>query len=202
LKLYSEGFYTAVHKETPPICTFAEKQMVTIHGLQFKPFIREETILRRVEELGIAINHSYQGKELLLLGILNGSFVFMADLMRSLNRPTEIAFVKIASYSGMESTGKVVLSDIDGLSLEGKHILIVEDIIDSGLTMNRFLEWLRSQRPASIAITALFNKPAAHQTPIHIDWKGFDIPNDFVIGYGLDYNGLGRHLRDLYALDN
>ncbi len=176
--------------------------MVTIHGLNFKPFIDEITIQTRINELGSVIREHYQDKEVVLLGILNGSFVFMADLMRALELNCEVAFVKVNSYSGLQSTGRVVISDYQGINFERKHILIVEDIIDSGLTMQQFIIWLKEQQPASIALTALFNKPEAHQSPIHIDWIGFDIPNDFVIGYGLDYNGLGRHLRGLYVLDN
>lgn len=174
---------------------------VTVHGKTFKPFLTEEAITARVRELSARLSADYAGLCPLFLGVLNGSFVFAADLFRHLTVEAEISFVKLASYKGTSSTGSVVTAIGLEESLHGRHIVVVEDIIDTGRTMHHFLHELERHGPASVKIATFLSKPEALQVPdIKADYVGFEIPKAFVLGYGLDYDGLGRNLPALYTL--
>ncbi len=166
----------------------------------FKPYISQERIAKRVEELGAQISRDYKNQSPFFLGILNGAFIFAADLMKAITIDCEISFVKLASYSGTSSTGNLI--ELIGLEqdLRNKQVIIIEDIVDSGNTLTRFLPVLQSHQPTDIKICSLLFKPQALKHPITIDYLGFEIPNDFIVGYGLDYDGFGRNLRDIYQI--
>ena len=174
--------------------------MISVHGRQFRLYISRAEIDSRVQALGARISEDYAGKRPLLLAILNGSFVFAADLFRALRIEAEISFIKIASYEGTSSTGNIVKTIGLVEPVKGRDVLILEDIIDTGRTLYSFLPELALQEPASVKIVTLLSKPEALQHDLLADYVGFEIPNDFVIGYGLDYDGLGRNLPELYTL--
>lgn len=155
----------------------------------------EETIRRRIVELGQAIDDEYGGKDLLLVSVLKGSVVFMADLMRAISIPHEIDFMATSSYGSDTSSSGVVriLKDLN-VSIEGRNVIVVEDIIDSGNTLGYLLRILQERRPASLRILTLLDKPERREVPIAVDWIGFSIPNEFVVGYGLDYAEVYRNL--------
>ena len=146
------------------------------------------------------ISKDMEGKVPLFLGVLNGAFIFAADLMRELTIPSEISFVKLASYQGTTSTGKI--NEVLGINedLSGRTVIIVEDIVESGLTMKRMIESLGTRNPASVHICTLFLKPDKLKEDLDIDYVAFRIPDDFIIGYGLDYDHLGRELREIYTI--
>lgn len=173
---------------------------ITAHDLTFEPFISEAEIAAKVEALGSQIRQQYEGKHPLFIGVLNGAFVFAADLVRAAGIECEVAFVRLASYEGTASSGKV--STVIGLDFEVKnrHVIVVEDIVDSGRTLHHFIAELQKLQPASVALAALLYKPAALQFPVKIDYLGFEIPDKFVVGYGLDYNGRCRNLPSIYQL--
>ena len=174
--------------------------IVQIKDKRFKTFISEDEIQQRVKAVADRINHDMEGKKPLLLAVLNGSFVFAADLMRSVSIPCEISFVRMSSYSGTQSTGKV--KELLGLKedIEGRTVVVVEDIIDSGLTMKELLETLKAKHPAELHVASLLVKPNNLKVDLDISYRCFDIPNDFIVGYGLDYDGEGRNLRDIYVV--
>ena len=178
------------------------KNTITAHDLTFEPFISEAEIVAKVEALGSQIRQQYEGKRPLFVGVLNGAFVFAADLVRATGIECEVAFVRLASYEGTASSGQV--TTVLGLDFEVKnrHIIVVEDIMDSGRTLHHFIAELQKLQPASVALAALLFKPEALQFPVKIDYLGFEIPNKFVVGYGLDYNGLCRNLPSIYQLKN
>nr|WP_326838575.1 hypoxanthine phosphoribosyltransferase [Litorilinea aerophila] len=157
--------------------------------------VDEQTLQQRVCELGQRISDAYRGQDLLLVSVLKGSIVFMADLIRAIDIPHEIDFMATSSYgAGTQSSGVVrILKDLNH-PIEGRNILIVEDIIDSGNTLDYLVRILRERRPASLRIVTLLDKPDRREVDIHVDWIGFSIPNDFVVGYGLDYNEVFRNL--------
>ena len=173
---------------------------VTIIDKTFETSIAEADILRRVGELGRQISEDYAGKRPLLLGVLNGAFIFAADLMRRITIPCEISFVKLASYQGTTSTGQI--KEVMGINedLTDRHVIIVEDIVDTGRTMRRMIEQLGTRHPASISVCTLFVKPDKLEAPLDIRYAAFQIPNDFIVGYGLDYDQQGRGLRDICTL--
>ena len=175
-------------------------KIITVHDKQFKPYIAFERIRARVREIAIEISRKHEHDNPLFLGILNGSFIFAADLFREISVPAEISFVKLASYSGIRSTGNV--TTLIGLEegLANRHIIIVEDIVDTGTTLHNFLGNLETYDPASISIATLLLKPNALKHPLNIGYAGFEVPNDFLIGYGLDYDGQGRNLKDIYTI--
>ncbi len=173
---------------------------VFIHNKVFVPFISAEAIGQRIAEIGAKINENYAGKSPLLIGILNGSFIFAADLFRELTIDAEISFVKLASYAGTATTGQVVTAIGLKENIEGRHVIIVEDIIDTGKTLSSFLPELHKMRPASVKIATLLTKPDALKYPVAADYCAFEIENKFVVGYGLDYDGLGRNLPALFIL--
>ncbi|MDD6952468.1 MAG: hypoxanthine phosphoribosyltransferase [Prevotella sp.] len=166
----------------------------------FKTFIPESEIQKRVAAVAEKINHDMAGKNPLLLAVLNGSFIFAADLIRYLTIPCEISFVKLASYQSTTSTGKI--KEIIGINenLENRDVIIVEDIVDTGNTMKRMLETLGTRNPRSLHICTLLVKPGKLQVPLNIEYCAMEIPNDFIVGYGLDYDQQGRNLRDIYTV--
>lgn len=175
-------------------------QEVQLHDLTFVPYIPEERILATIRELAAAIDRDYADDPPLVLAILNGAFVFAADLMRSCAQEYEIAFTRVASYSGTASTGAVEIVVPLRENVSGRRILVVEDIVDSGRTLHFLESYLHDLGATQVDIAALFVKPDAVQFELPITYRGFDIPNDFVVGYGMDYNGLGRGLTGLWTL--
>lgn len=167
---------------------------------EFAPYISAQQILHRVEELARQINQDYLGKAPFFLGILNGSFMFAADLYRQIQLPATISFIKLASYKGTSSTGTVITAIGLEEDLQDKDIIIVEDIVDTGKTMSQFIPTLLAGRPASVKICTLLQKPEALQHSIEVDYVGFSIPDRFVVGYGLDYDGHGRNLQEIYQV--
>ena len=166
----------------------------------FEVSIPEAEIKERVKAVAQQLSHDMEGKNPLLLAVLNGSFIFAADLMREMTIPCEISFVKLASYQGTTSTGKI--HEVLGINedLTDRHVVIVEDIIDTGLTMKRMVESLGTRNPASVHICALLVKPDKLQVDLDIEYTAMKIPNDFIVGYGLDYDQHGRELKDIYTL--
>ena len=175
---------------------------IRIKDKSFTTFITEDKILKEVSRVADEINRDLEGTEPLFLSVLNGSFMFTADLMKRISLPCEISFVKLASYEGTSSTGKV--KELVGLNenIEGRTVVIVEDIIDTGFTMQRLVETLRSKNPKDIRIATLLVKPDKLQVKLDIDYVAMNIPNDFIVGYGLDYDGKGRNYRDIYTVVN
>lgn len=171
-----------------------------VHDKKFEVYLSAETIEQRVNEIAGAINSDYEGKRPLFIAILNGSFMFASDLFKRLTIEAELCFIKLASYKGMKSSGKVVTSIGLEEDLFGKDVIIVEDIVDTGKTLHNFLPKLMHQQPRSLRIAALLHKSEATSYPLKIDYIGFDIPDKFVVGYGLDYDGLGRNLREIYQV--
>ena len=171
--------------------------MLTINDKTFIPFISAEAIQTRIQELAEQVNQDYADKKPLLVVVLNGAFLFAADLMKNLTIPCEITFIRVASYTATESTGQV--KQILGLneSIADRNLIVVEDIVDTGLTICEVCEQLRAQGPASVAVAALLFKPAALTKQVELSYVGFEIENRFVVGYGLDYDGLGRNTKDI-----
>jgi len=173
---------------------------IKVHDKTFTPYITAAQIQQRVKELGAQIDKDYAGKKPIFISILNGSFIFAADLFRCITVETEISFIKLASYKGTSSTGHVVTAIGMEERLEGRHVIILEDIVDTGKTLSAFIPEIMQRHPASLKIATFLTKPEALQYDIHPDYVGFEIPNNFVVGYGLDYDGLGRNLPELYTL--
>ena len=174
--------------------------IVKIKDKTFRTSIPESEIKARVKAVAQQISKDMEGKTPLLLGVLNGSFIFAADLMREMTIPCEISFVKLASYQGTTSTGKI--KEVVGINenLSGRDVIIVEDIVESGQTMKQMVESLGTRNPASVHICTLFFKPEKLQEELTLDYVAFRIPDDFIVGYGLDYDGLGRELKDIYTI--
>ncbi len=169
-----------------------------ILDLEFKPYIDRSEILLQVRKISESINRDYKDKDPLFLSILNGSFIFAADLMREINIPSQISFIKLSSYSQVASTGKV--KKLIGLNeiVFNRNLIIIEDIIDSGLTLQHVRAALEDLGSASVEIATLFLKPESFHKGFDIKYVGFSIPNNFIVGYGLDYEGYGRNLPDVY----
>ena len=174
---------------------------VVIHGHTFKPKISSSEIQNAVAEVAKQINKDLKGKKPLFLAVLNGSFMFAADLMKKVNIECEISFVKVASYEGTSSTGKI--KQLIGLNeeIKGRTVVVIEDIVDTGNTIENVWEQLKSLGVADIKICTLLFKPNAYSKTVPIEYAAIVIPNDFIVGYGLDYKGLGRNLEDIYVLD-
>lgn len=174
--------------------------MIQLHDLKFTPFISEAEINTAIEELAQKINAEYKDEKPVFLGILNGAFLFAAELIRRFEGDCEVSFVKLSSYEGTDSTGKV--DSLLGLtqSLTGRTVIVIEDIVDTGNTLESIDAILRAEKVKQYKIATLFYKPEAYKKPLHIDYIGMEIPNDFIVGYGLDYNGLGRNLTQVYKL--
>jgi len=171
-----------------------------VHDKEFTPYITSSQIEEQVSRVAHEINKDYNGKKPLFIAILNGAFIFAADLFKKVNVEAEICFIKLASYKGVKSTGKVITAIGLDTEIYGRDVIIVEDIVDTGKTLSQFLPQLEHQHPASLKIASLLHKPAAMVYPIKIDYLGFTIPNKFVLGYGLDYDGLGRNIKEIYQL--
>ena len=174
---------------------------IKVHDKYFVPYLNEETVIGKIQQLGAAISSDYAGKRPLFIAILNGAFMFASDLFKHLSIDAEICFIKLASYKGTKSTGQVLTAIGLDMDIKDRHIIIVEDIIDTGKTMHQFLPQIYNQQPASVRIAALLHKPEATAYPVQIDYYGFQIPNKFVVGYGLDYDGLGRNNGAIFQLD-
>jgi len=166
----------------------------------FVPYISEEKILSRIKELGEELRSDYGHDNVLFLSVLNGSFMFTSDVMKQIDGDVELSFIKLASYEGTSTTGKV--HELIGLNqnIEGRHIVIIEDIVDTGLTVDRVITMLKMQNPMSIEVCTLLYKPDAFKGDSTPKYFGFKIPNKFVVGYGLDYDQLGRNLKEIYQL--
>jgi len=175
-------------------------KMIAIKDLFFEPYLEEEVILDRIKVLANSINHDYKTKKPILIAVLNGSFMFMSDICKEITIDMTVSFIKVASYSGLRSDGKV--RDLIGLdeSLEGRDVLIVEDIVDTGNSMAHLIKVIRDKQPKSVEVVSLLLKPDALKEPIGIKYTGFEIPDLFVVGYGLDYDGQGRNLRNIYQI--
>jgi hypoxanthine phosphoribosyltransferase len=174
--------------------------LIQVHDKSVDIYLSEETILQRVKEMAANINKDYAGKRPLFIAILTGSFMFASDLFKQLSIEAELCFIKLASYKGMKSSGNVVTSIGLEDDLFGKEVIIVEDIVDTGKTLHKFLPKLVHQQPKSMRIATLLHKSEATEYPLQLDYVGFDIPNKFVVGYGLDYDGLGRNLKEIYQV--
>lgn len=173
---------------------------IKVHDKEFISYITSQEIEEQVARVAAEINRDYKGKKPLFIAILNGAFIFAADLFKYITIEAEICFIKLASYKGVKSTGKVITAIGLDVDLYHREVIIVEDIVDTGKTLAQFLPQLKHHHPASLKIAALLYKPDAMIHPIKIDYLGFTIPNKFVIGYGLDYDGLGRNIKEIYQL--
>jgi hypoxanthine phosphoribosyltransferase len=170
---------------------------ITVHDKKFQPYIEAAAISARIKALAKAINADYAGKQPFFIAILNGAFMFASDLFKEINIDAEICFIKLASYKGTKSTGNVITAIGLDESVNGRHVIIIED---TGYTLSQFLSQLYEQHPASLKIAALLTKPDALINPLTVDYIGFSVPNKFLLGFGLDYDGLGRNLPEIYQL--
>ncbi len=167
---------------------------------EFEPYLTKAELDQAIERMAADIDHDYTGKKPLFIAILNGSFVFAADLFRKISIDAEICFIKLASYKGTKSSGQVITAIGLDIDIHDRHVIILEDIIDTGRTMNEFMPQLLHQQPASLELAVLLHKPEATVYPINIKYLGFSIPDKFVVGYGLDYDGYGRNIPELLRL--
>ncbi|UJH89771.1 hypoxanthine phosphoribosyltransferase [Antarcticibacterium sp. 1MA-6-2] len=174
--------------------------MIQLHDLEFTPFISEEEILHSISKISEEINREYEGKILVFLGILNGAFLVASEIIKRFPADCEVNFVKLGSYEGTSTTGNV--STLLGLTqnLKGREVVIIEDIVDTGNTLAAIDKILMDMEVSGYKIATLFLKPHAYKKSYPIDFVGMEIPNDFIVGYGLDYNGLGRNLTQVYKL--
>ena len=175
-------------------------ELIKVHDKEFKPYISADKITAEVKRVASEINKDYTGKKPLFIAILNGSFMFAADLFKEINIEAEICFIKLASYKGIKSSGQVITAIGLDVDLVGREIIVIEDIVDTGNTLSKFLPQIYHHHPASLKIAALLHKPEAMVHPIKIDYLGFSVPNKFLLGYGLDYDGLGRNIKEIYQL--
>jgi hypoxanthine phosphoribosyltransferase len=166
----------------------------------FTPYLSASDLQQAVLRMAAQINKDYEGKKPLFIAILNGSFMFAADLFKEITIPSEISFIKLASYKGTKSTGSVITAIGLEAEIYDRDVIIIEDIIDTGKTLSEFLPQLLHQQAKSLKVCSLLHKKEATRYPVHIDYLGFVIPDLFVVGYGLDYNGYGRNLREIYQL--
>lgn len=173
---------------------------IKVHDKSFSTFLSESAINEQVKRIAQEINTDYKGKTPLFIAILNGSFMFASDLFKELEIEAQVCFIKLASYQGVKSTGNVVTSIGLDVSLKDRDVVVIEDIVDTGKTLHDFLPQIMDQNPASLKIATLLHKPEALKYPLTIDYVGFSIPNKFVVGFGLDYDGLGRNLREIFQL--
>lgn len=173
---------------------------IKVKDLNFEPFISEPLIQARIVELANKLTVDYHDKNPLFVAVLNGCFMFTSDLMKAFLAPCQLTFVKLTSYQGMESTG--IVKSLIGLQddIKGRHIVLIEDIIDTGYTIKNIIDEIKLKEPASVKVLSLLLKPTALKIPLEPDYVGFEIENKFVVGYGLDYDGYGRNLNQLYIL--
>ena len=177
------------------------QDIIQLHDRKFRIMIPAEKIDEAVTAVAERINRDYADKETpLFVGVLNGSFMFMSDLIKKIEFQNELSFVKLASYEGTSSTGQVKsLLGLNG-SIEGRHVIVVEDIVDTGESIEHMLRDLEARRPASVAVCTLFFKPASYRKSYPIQYRAMEIGNEFIMGYGLDYDQLGRSLKDIYVV--
>ncbi|MEE8437763.1 MAG: hypoxanthine phosphoribosyltransferase, partial [Candidatus Neomarinimicrobiota bacterium] len=180
---------------------FSGRNKLTMGKIKLIPFISAEKIRRRVAEIAAEISERFKNENPILIGILNGSFIFAADLVREIDSDCEIDFIKISSYSGNQSKGTVRLIKDISADITGRHVIIVEDIIDSGLTINFIRDRMLDASPLSVSLVSLLIKPDIAKVEFPIDWIGFEIPPEFVVGYGLDYDQKYRNLKGLYRIE-
>ncbi|MGI4751940.1 MAG: hypoxanthine phosphoribosyltransferase [Janthinobacterium lividum] len=176
-------------------------ETVTVADKTFKIMISAETIAERINVLGEQIKQDFTDKKPVLIGILNGCFLFMADLVKQIEIPCEIAFMKVSSYHGGMESQRIIMEDYDlKMDVLGRHLIIIEDIVDTGTTMRFIVDKLNARNPASITIATLLYKPDAVEQQLDLKYVAFEIENKFVVGYGLDYKGLGRNLNEIYQV--
>ncbi len=182
--------------------TFYEPETVVCNGALFRLYISKEQLDKRIEELAEQINRDYEDKKPIFIGILNGAFIFLADLMRHVTIPCEVDFFKLSSYGDEKvSSGHVTeLKDLDA-DVEGRHIILIEDIVDTGLSMRYMVGRIKAKKPASVSVVTLLHKPDATKHYVNVDYVGFQIPTLFVLGYGMDYAQEGRNLAQIYVID-
>jgi hypoxanthine phosphoribosyltransferase len=173
---------------------------VKIKDKEFQLFLTQEAIEKAIDEVARKLNNDLDGKDPLFICVLNGSFIYASELMKRVTIPCEVSFVKVSSYKGVTSTGK--LKEIYGLEedIKDRTVVIVEDIVDTGYTMSLILEQLSCDEPKEILVSTLLLKPDALKQPVQVDYVALEIPNDFIVGYGLDYDGYGRNLPDIYKI--
>ncbi|WP_139924218.1 hypoxanthine phosphoribosyltransferase [Hymenobacter sp. DG01] len=171
---------------------------ISLHNKQFEPYLSATQLAEAVQAVAARLNQDYAGQTPLFVAVLNGSFMFVADLLKHITLDCEVSFIKVASYQGTSSTGEV--KELLGLTedLQGRPVIILEDIVDTGHTMRMLLDTLAEKQPASLEVATLFLKPECLQHELSIRYVGLSIPNDFIVGYGLDYDGLGRNYPDVY----
>ena len=176
-----------------------EAPIITLHDKQFKPYLSAPQLAAATRAVAERINQDYAGRCPLFVAVLSGSFMFAADLLKHVTVDCEIAFIRVASYEGTQSTGSI--KELLGLheDVRGRDVIILEDIVDTGHTMQALLAQLKEKQPASLEIATLFFKPASLRHELSLRYVGLEIPNDFIVGYGLDYDGLGRNLPDVYV---
>src|ERR1035437_70156 len=175
-------------------------QLIKVHDKEFKPYLTAAQIEEQVKRIASEINRDYLNKRPLCIAILNGVFMFASDLFKELSIEAEICFIKLASYKGAKSSGQVMTAIGLNADIFGRDVIIIEDIVDTGNTLFNFLPQVMHQHPASLKIAALLHKPEASLHPVKIDYLGFTVPDKFLLGYGLDYNGLGRNIKEIYQL--
>jgi hypoxanthine phosphoribosyltransferase len=176
------------------------KKAIQVLDKEFEVFIESQTISKIVDNLADKMNSDLKGKDVIFLGILNGSFMFASDLYKKIKLPSQISFLKLASYQGTSSSGNVKRLIGINEDLLGKTVVVLEDIVDTGVTIENIIKQLKGYEPSEIKIATFLYKPLALQVNINLDYVGMEIPNDFIIGYGLDYNGYGRNLADIYKI--
>ena len=170
---------------------------------QLKILISRDEIAKAIDRLAREIQRDYQGKQPLLISVLKGSFMFMADLIRQLDLPLELDFVRLSSYgAARESSGKVRIIQGVKTPVKGRDVLVIEDIVDSGITVSFLLNYLRKKQPASLKVCTLTDKPSRRRVPVPIDYRGFTVPNKFIVGYGLDCDERFRNLPDIYLIED
>lgn len=182
--------------------SYYNPESIICNGESFSVYLRQDELAKRVEELGEEINRDYQSKRPIFIGVLNGAYIFLSDLMRQVELPCEVDFLKLSSYGDEKvSKGQVTdLKDIDA-DIEGRHVILVEDIVDTGLSMKYLVNKLEKKNPASIKTVTLLHKKEATHHDVQLDYVGFEIPSHFVLGYGLDYAQEGRNLAQIYILN-
>ncbi|MBS1661396.1 MAG: hypoxanthine phosphoribosyltransferase [Bacteroidetes bacterium] len=174
--------------------------IIRVHDKDFEPYLSAGEIEAKIQGIARQVDKDYADKKPLFVAILNGSFMFASDLFKAITIESEICFIKLASYKGTKSTGQVITAIGLDTDMHGRHVIILEDIVDTGKTLSEFLPQLEHQQPASLKIAALLHKPEATVYPISVDYLGFSVPNKFLLGYGLDYDGLGRNIPSIYKL--
>lgn len=178
----------------------AMNQPITVKDKQFILSISNSEIQKSIQKVADQINRDYEGKEIFFIGVLNGVFMYAADLLKKITVPCQISFTKVASYEGTQSTGTI--KQLIGMpeGIEGRHVVILEDIVDTGFTMREILKQLKAHNPADVKIATLLFKPNSFKESYNVDYRAMEIPNAFIVGYGLDYDGYGRNLPDIYTV--